>query len=59
MTSTPIRESGEGVIRKDGDCYQRQEMDRLADRIDADYILKICDAIITAADELKALERPR
>jgi predicted ArsR family transcriptional regulator len=47
---------GEGVIRKEGEHGYRGELDWLASRIDAEYFLKIRDAIITAADELKALE---
>ena len=47
---------GEGVIRKEGEHGYRGEMDWLTSRIAADYFLKIRDAIICAADELKALE---
>jgi hypothetical protein len=47
---------GEGVIRKEGEYGYRGELDWLASRIDAEYFLKIRDAIITAADELKALD---
>ncbi|MGJ4941318.1 helix-turn-helix domain-containing protein [Bradyrhizobium sp. HKCCYLS1011] len=47
----------EGVIRKEEDGY-RGELDWLVSRVDADYFLKIRDAIITAADELKGLELP-
>lgn len=50
---------GEGVIRREGSNGYRGEMDWLASRIDAEYFLKIRDAIITAADELKALDSPR
>lgn len=46
----------EGVIRKEGAHSYRGELDWLAARIDAEYFLKIRDAIITAADELKALD---
>jgi hypothetical protein len=46
----------EGVIRKEGEFGYRGELDWLASRVDADYFLKIRDAIIVAADELKALE---
>ena len=46
----------EGVIRKEGEHGYRGELDWLASRIDADYFLKIRGAIITAADELKALD---
>ncbi len=34
----------------------RGELDWLTSHIDADYFLKIRDAIITAADELKAVD---
>jgi hypothetical protein len=44
----------EGVIRKEDKGGYRGELDWLASRIDAEYFLKIRDAIITAADELKA-----
>jgi hypothetical protein len=46
---------GQGVIVKEGTGY-RGTLDWLAARIEAEWFLKICDAIITAADELKALE---
>jgi len=46
----------EGVIRKVSEHGHSGELDWLASRIDAEYFLKIRDAIITAADELKALE---
>ena len=46
----------EGVIRKDGEYGYRGALDWLAARIDAPYFLRIRDAIITAADELKALD---
>jgi hypothetical protein len=46
----------EGVIRKEGEYGYRGELDWLASRVDADYFLKIRDAIIAAADQLKALE---
>jgi DNA-binding IclR family transcriptional regulator len=46
----------EGVIRKEPEHGYRGELDWLASRIDAAYFLKIRDAIITAADELKALD---
>lgn len=49
---------GEGVIRKDGEHGYRGELDWLASRIDADYFEKIRNAIVTAADELKALDGP-
>jgi hypothetical protein len=48
----------EGVIRKEGEHGYRGELDWLASRIDAGYFLTIRNAIITAADELKALDRP-
>ena len=48
----------EGVLRKEGEHGYRGELDWLASRIDAEYFLKIRDAIITAADELKALDEP-
>src|SRR5262249_39820794 len=40
---------GEGVIRKEAERGYRGELDWLASRIDAEYFLKIRDAIITAA----------
>ena len=46
----------EGVIRKEGEHGYRGELDWLAARVDAEYILKIQGAIITAADEVKALD---
>src|SRR5262249_8814391 len=49
---------GEGVIRKEGEHGYRGELDWLASRIDAEYFLTIRNAIITAADELKALDGP-
>ena len=49
---------GEGVIRKEAEGGYRGELDWLASRIDAEYFLKIRDAIIVAADELKALDAP-
>jgi hypothetical protein len=49
---------GEGVIRKQGEHGYTGELDWLASRIDAEYFLTIRDAIINAADELKALDRP-
>ncbi|WP_312015620.1 helix-turn-helix domain-containing protein [Bradyrhizobium liaoningense] len=48
----------EGVIRKEGEHGYRGELDWLAARIDAEYFLKIRDAIVAAADELKALDAP-
>ena len=47
---------GEGVIRKDGEHGYRGELDWLASRIDAEYFEKIRNAIVTAAEELKALD---
>ena len=47
---------GEGVIRKEGEHGYRGELDWLASRIDAEYFLTIRDAIVTAADQLKALD---
>ena len=49
---------GEGVIRKEGQYGYRGELDWLAARIDAEYFLKIRDAIIAAADQLQALDAP-
>jgi DNA-binding IclR family transcriptional regulator len=46
----------ERVIQKEGEHGYRGELDWLAARIDAEYILKIRDAIITAAEHLKALD---
>jgi len=46
----------EGVIRKEGQHGYRGELDWLASRIDAEYFLKIRNAIVTAADELKAVD---
>src|SRR5215475_1908817 len=46
----------EGVVRKEGEHGYRGELDWLASRVDAEYFQKIRDAIITAADELKALD---
>lgn len=46
----------EGVIRKEGEHGYRGELDWLAARIDAGYFRKIHDAIIIAADQLKALD---
>lgn len=48
----------EGVVRKEDQHGYRGELDWLASRIDAEYFLKIRDAIIAAADELKALDAP-
>ena len=48
----------EGVIGKEGEHGYRGELDWLASRIDAEYFLKIRDAIIAAADDLKALDEP-
>jgi hypothetical protein len=49
---------GESVIRKEADGGYRGELDWLASRIDAEYFLKIRDAVITAADALKTLDAP-
>jgi len=46
----------EGVVRKVDDHGYAGELDWLASRIDANYFLKIRDAIVTAADELKRLD---
>jgi IclR-like helix-turn-helix domain-containing protein len=46
----------EGVIRKEGEHGYRGALDWLASRIDALYFLKIREAIIAAADELRALD---
>ena len=48
----------EGVVRKVDDHGYGGELDWLASRIDAEYFLRIRDAIVTAADELKALDAP-
>jgi hypothetical protein len=48
----------EGVIRKVSEHGHTGQLDWLASRIDAEYFLKIRDAIIAAADELKALDTP-
>jgi hypothetical protein len=44
------------VIRKVNEHGHKGELDWLASRIDAEYFLRIRDAIIAAADELKALD---
>src|SRR5262245_15662114 len=49
---------GEGVVRKVSEHGHTGELDWLASRVDAEYFLKIRDAIITAADALKALDEP-
>ena len=49
---------GEGVIRKEAEHGYRGELDWLASRVDAEYFVKIRNAIIAAADELKALDEP-
>ena len=46
------------VRRVEGERGYRGELDWLASRINAGYFLKIRDAVITVADELKALEDP-
>ncbi|OKO85998.1 hypothetical protein AC630_04600 [Bradyrhizobium sp. AS23.2] len=48
----------EGVVRKVHEHGHTGELDWLASRIDAEYFLKIRNAIIAAADELKALDTP-
>ena len=48
----------EGVVRKVNENGHTGELDWLASRVDAEYFLKIRDAIITAAGELKALDEP-
>ena len=48
----------EGVVRKVNENGHTGELDWLASRVDAEYFLKIRDAIISAADALKALDEP-
>src|SRR5215813_12485735 len=48
----------EGVVRKANEHGHTGELDWLASRVDAEYFLKIRDAIISAADALKALDEP-
>jgi predicted ArsR family transcriptional regulator len=48
----------EGVVREVNENGHAGELDWLASRVDAEYFLKIRDAIITAADALKALDEP-
>lgn len=48
----------ESVVRKVNEHGHVGELDWLASRIDAEYFVKIRDAIITAADELTALDAP-
>lgn len=48
----------EGVVRKVNEHGHTGELDWLASRIDAEYFVRIHDAIIAAADELKALDAP-
>ena len=50
--------AGEGVLRREAEGGYRGQLDWLASRIDAEYFLKIRDAIVIAADELKALDEP-
>jgi DNA-binding transcriptional ArsR family regulator len=45
-----------GIIRREGEYGYRGELDWLAARIDADYFLTFKQAIITAADELRAID---
>jgi hypothetical protein len=47
---------GEGVLRKEAEGGYRGQLDWLASRVDAEYFLKIRDAIVAAADQLKALD---
>jgi hypothetical protein len=46
----------EGVVRKVNEHGHKGELDWLASRIEAEYFLKIRDAIVAAADELKELD---
>ena len=48
----------EGVVRKVNENGHTGELDWLASRLDAEYFLTIRDAIVTAADALKALDGP-
>jgi len=48
----------EGVVRKENEHGYRGELDWLASRVDAVYFRTIRDAIVRAADELKALDAP-
>jgi hypothetical protein len=48
----------EAVVRKVNENGHTGELDWLASRVDAEYFLTIRDAIITAADALKALDEP-
>ncbi|WP_249157722.1 hypothetical protein [Bradyrhizobium sp. KB893862 SZCCT0404] len=48
----------EGVVRKENEHGYRGELDGLASRVDAVYFQTIRDAIVRAADELKALDAP-
>jgi hypothetical protein len=48
----------EGVVRKVNENGHTGELDWLASRLDAEYFQNIRDAIITAADALKALDAP-
>ncbi|MCA1524266.1 MarR family transcriptional regulator [Bradyrhizobium yuanmingense] len=44
---------GEGVIIRDADGGFTGKEDYLAARVDAEYFERVCEAIITAADELR------
>ena len=46
----------EGVVRRVNEHGHTGELDWLASRIDAEYFVRIHDAIIAAVDELKALD---
>jgi IclR helix-turn-helix domain len=48
----------EGVVRKVNEHGHTGELDWLTSRSDAEYFVRIHDAIIAAADELKALDAP-
>lgn len=48
----------EGVVRKVNEHGHKGELDWLASRIDAEYFVRSRDAIVVAADELKALDAP-
>jgi predicted transcriptional regulator len=48
----------EGVVRKVNEHGHTGELDWLASRIDAEYFRRIEDAIVVAADQLKALDAP-
>jgi hypothetical protein len=46
------------VVRKVNEHGHTGELDWLASRIDAEYFRRIEDAIVVAADQLKALDAP-